>query len=269
MNKIQVIICGAAGKMGRSIIKGIAAEPDLNIIGAVDLISNGEDAGVLAGVKPLGITVTSDLRAILADREADVLIDFTAPASVMDNVRCALQHKVVPVVGTTGIGEAELNTISGWVDSFNTGAIIAPNYAIGAVLMMKAAQLFAAYLPDVEIIEMHHDEKLDAPSGTARKLAALIRSATGQTQPAKEELEIFPGVRGGRVAGIPVHSIRLPGLMAHHAVVFGSAGQLLTIRHDTLDRDCYIPGVLLAVRSAPGKKELIYGMDKLLQLSIK
>jgi len=269
MNKIQVIICGAAGKMGRSIIKGIALEPDLNISGAIDLINNGEDAGVLAGVEPMGIAVTNNLRELLATREVDVVIDFTSPRSVMDNIHCALRHKVVPVVGTTGIGEAELNTISGWVDGCSTGAIIAPNFAIGAVLMMKAAQLFAAYLPDVEIIEMHHDEKLDAPSGTARKMAALIRKASGPTQPAKEELEIFPGTRGGRVAGIPVHSIRLPGLMAHHAVVFGSTGQLLTIRHDTLNRDCYIPGVLLAVRSAPGKKELIYGMDELIQISIK
>ena len=265
MKVIRVLVCGVAGKMGKSIIKSIAAAPDIALTGAVDLIRTGEDAGELAGIEPLGLKITNRLQELLDEGKADVMIDFTSPLTVMDNIHCALQHRVVPVVGTTGISENELKTVQQWVDQYNTGAIIAPNFAIGAVLMMKAAQMCARYMKGVEIIEMHHDEKLDAPSGTALKTALLIHEAFGNVLPAREELEKVPGVRGGRAAEIPVHSIRLPGLVAHHEVVFGCDGQVLTIRHDALNRDCFIPGLLLAIRHAPGNKELIYGMENLLE----
>ena len=266
MKTIRVIISGAAGKMGKTILRGIFAAPDIKITGAADLIRSGEDVGMLAGVGPLGIRVTHKLQKLLAEGGSDVLIDFTSPLTVMDNIHCALQHKVVPVVGTTGIGDDDLKIIGEWVDLFQTGAIIAPNFAIGAVLMMKAAQLFARYLNEVEIIEMHHDEKLDAPSGTACKTALLIQEAAGWPPQAREELEKVPGVRGGRCAGIPIHSIRLPGLIAHHEVIFGGEGQLLSIKHDTLSRDCFIPGLLLAARRAKGLKTLIYGMEELIEV---
>lgn len=264
MDTIRIIVCGVAGKMGRSIIKNIAAAPDLKLTGAVDLIKTGEDAGELAGIQPLGLTITNRLQELMATGNADVMVDFTSPLTVMDNIHCALQHRVVPVVGTTGISEEELKTVRQWVSRYGTGAIVAPNFAIGAVLMMKAAQMCARYMKAVEIIEMHHDEKLDAPSGTACKTALLIHDAAGQMQPAREELEKVPGVRGGRIAHIPVHSIRLPGLMAHQEVVFGGEGQMLTIRHDAINRDCFIPGLLMAIRHAHGNTELIYGMENLL-----
>lgn len=265
MKIIRIIVCGVAGKMGKSIIKSIAAAPDLTLTGAVDLIKTGEDAGELAGIEPLGLTLTNRLQDLLAAGNADVMVDFTSPLTVMDNIHCALQHRVVPVVGTTGISEDELKTVQQWVHRYNTGAIIAPNFAIGAILMMKAAQMCARYMKGVEIIEMHHDEKLDAPSGTACKTAQLIHEAAGNVPPAREELEKFPGVRGGRVADIPIHSIRLPGLVAHQEVIFGGEGQMLTIRHDALNRDCFIPGLLMAIRLAPGNKELFYGMENLLE----
>ncbi len=262
---IRIIVCGVAGKMGKSIIKSIATTPDLTLTGAVDIIKTGEDAGELAGIEPLGLTVTHKLQELLAAGNADVMVDFTSPLTVMDNIHCALQHQIVPVVGTTGISEEELNSVRQWVHRYNTGAIIAPNFAIGAVLMMKAAQMCARYMKGVEIIEMHHDEKLDAPSGTALKTALLIHEAAGEVQPAREELEKLPGVRGGRVDGIPVHSIRLPGLVAHQEIIFGGEGQMLTIRHDALNRSCFIPGLLMAIRFAPGNKELIYGIENILE----
>jgi len=203
----------------------------------------------------------------LAAGSADVLIDFTSPSAVMDNILCALQNQIAPVVGTTGISKEDLTRIEVWVERYGTGAIIAPNFATGAILMMKAAQLCASYFPKAEIVEMHHEEKLDAPSGTACKAAQLIGEATGQ-QTAADKGNI-PGARGALISGIPVHSIRLPGLVAHHEIIFSAEGQLLTIRHDTFNRDCFIPGLLLAVRSAPENKQLIYGMEKLLPLSIK
>ncbi len=261
MNSIRIIVCGAAGKMGRHIVKAVTAAADLELTGAVDIIKIGEDAGVLAGIKPTGIKITNRLQELLAAGIADVLVDFTSPLTVMDNIHCALKHRIAPVVGTTGISAEDLDQIHRWVVQYQTGAIVAPNFALGAILMMKAAQMFARYLKTVEIIEMHHDEKMDAPSGTACKTAALIHEAAGGAPPAREELEKHPGVRGGRVNGIPIHSVRLPGLVAHHEVLFGDAGQLLSIRHDALNRDCFIPGLLLAIRRAPDNKDLIYGLE--------
>jgi 4-hydroxy-tetrahydrodipicolinate reductase len=266
MERLKVILCGAAGKMGREIVKSVAASTDLELAGAVDLIKTGEDAGVLAGVEPLGIAVTSDLEALLAGEEAAVLVDFTSPLTVMSNIRCALAQGVSPVVGTTGFTDTELKTVQGWVHRYNTGAIIAPNFALGAVLMMKMAQLCARYMSSVEIVEMHHDEKLDAPSGTAHKTAQLIREAVTDMPSVREELEKTPGVRGGRVAGIPVHSIRLPGMIAHQSVIYGAEGQVLTLSHDAIDRNCFIPGLLMAIRHAPANKQLIYGIEQLIEL---
>ncbi len=263
MERINIILCGAAGKMGRQIVKSVAESTDLELAGAVDLVKTGEDAGVLAGIEPLGIPVTSDLEVLLSGGNPAVLVDFTSPLTVMNNIRCALEQRVPPVVGTTGFNDDDLAAVKGWVERYQTGAIISPNFALGAVLMMKMAQLCARYMNTVEIIELHHDEKLDAPSGTAHKTAQLIREAAGEISPAREELEKTPGVRGGRVAGIPVHSVRLPGMMAHQAVIFGAEGQLLTLRHDAIDRNCFIPGLMMAIRHAPENKQLIYGIENL------
>lgn len=265
MERIKIVLCGASGKMGRQIVRSLAGSADLELAGAVDLVNAGEDAGVLAGIEPLGISVTTDLEALLAGlHHTAVTVDFTSPLTAMHNIRCALEHRVPPVVGTTGLTGADLDTVKELIERNHTGAIIAPNFALGAVLMMKMAQLCARYMNTVEIIELHHDEKLDAPSGTAHKTALLIREAAGEISPAREELEKTPGVRGGRVAGIPVHSIRLPGMMAHQEVIFGAPGQVLTLRHDAIDRNCFIPGLILAIRHARANKQLIYGIENLI-----
>jgi 4-hydroxy-tetrahydrodipicolinate reductase len=264
VEKIKVIVSGGAGKMGRSIVRAVSGSKDLILAGVADLLHNGEDAGTLAGIPPLGIKITSNLDQLLNESGAAVMIDFTTPLTVMENIRAALQHHVSPVVGTTGITADNLVQIEKWVKQFNTGAIIAPNFALGAILMIKAAQLCARYLKAVEIIELHHDEKLDSPSGTAINTAHRIFEATGKRQPQKEILEKVPGARGGTVDGIPIHSVRLPGLIAHQEVIFGDEGQILTLRHDAMDRSCFMPGLLLAVRRAPANKDLIYGMENLL-----
>jgi 4-hydroxy-tetrahydrodipicolinate reductase len=264
MNQINVLLCGAAGKMGREITRAIAGVPDLELVGAVDLIRVGEDAGLLAGIRPLGITVSDSLPEMLARKKAHVLADFTSPLAVMENIKLALQHRVPAVVGTTGLGDDELQSIRQWVEQYATGAIIAPNFALGAVLMMKMVQLCARYFTAVEIIEMHHDEKLDAPSGTALQTARLIGDSIGAVMQEREKFEKIPGARGGRVSGIPVHSVRLPGLVAHQEVIFGGAGQLLTLRHDAFTRECFIPGLLLAIRRAPRNEKFIFGIENLL-----
>ncbi|MEW5783551.1 MAG: 4-hydroxy-tetrahydrodipicolinate reductase [Bacillota bacterium] len=265
MNLINVIVSGAAGKMGREIVKAIVHTSDLKLVGVADLVNVDQDAGLLSGTKPVGLAVTSDLKQLLANSGAAVMIDFTSPLTVMDNIYASLEHRVSPVVGTTGISEENLTEIRRWTRLYNTGAIIAPNYALGAILMNKIAQLCARYMHAVEIIELHHDEKLDAPSGTAIKTANLISEAVNTLPPQCVTLETIPGVRGGRVSNIPIHSIRLPGLVAHQEVLFGGEGQILTIRHDAFSRTCFIPGLLMAVRHAPSNKELIYGMENLLE----
>ena len=264
MEKIRVIVNGGAGKMGRSIVKAIYGSEDLDLVGVADLLNQGEDAGTVAGISPLGIKITSDLERLLKESGAAVMIDFTSPLTVMDNIHAALQHRVAPVVGTTGITGDNLEQIKKWIEQYDTGAIIAPNFSLGAILLLKAAQLCARYFQAVEIIELHHDEKLDSPSGTAIKQARHIYKAAGKQQPQKEALEKIPGTRGGNVDGIPIHSIRLPGMIAHHEVIFGDVGQVLTLRHDTMDRSSFMPGLFLAVRRAPANKKLIYGLEKLL-----
>ena len=264
METIKVIVNGGAGKMGREVVRAITKTTDIKLVAVTDLIHTGEDAGMLAGIEPLGLSVTNNLERTLAGSGAAVMIDFTSPLTVLENIGAALRHRVSPVVGTTGIDTEALADIESWVEKYDTGAIIAPNFALGAILMTKAAQLCARYMENVEIIEMHHDEKLDAPSGTAINTASLLNRASGKTRSQTEILEKTPGVRGGRINGIPIHSIRLPGLVAHQEILFGSEGQLLSLRHDALNRSCFIPGLLMAVRRAPANKQLIYGMENLL-----
>jgi 4-hydroxy-tetrahydrodipicolinate reductase len=265
MNRIKIAVCGAAGKMGKTVIKGICGKSDLQLVEAIDLQEVGTDAGLLAGIGPLGVPVLSGLQSRLAASKPDVMIDFTAPETVMKNIYTALTHGVVPVVGTTGLNEADLSQVRKWVADCGIGAIIAPNFSIGAVLMMRMARLCARYLPDVEIVELHHDGKVDAPSGTAIKTAKIIREAVPNNPEPEKKIEVYPGARGAMVEGIPIHSIRLPGLVAHQKVIFGGIGQVITIQHDSNSRDSFIPGLLMAVRRARSIKKLVYGIEELLE----
>ena len=192
-------------------------------------------------------------------------MEFTSPAVVMNNLRVLLQNKVCPVVGTTGLSKEDLAELTALSQEKNTPVFIAPNFAIGAVLMMKMAKAAAKYLPHVEIIEMHHDQKLDAPSGTALQTADMIREVRkSMKQGHPDEKEKLPGARGAEVDGIHIHSVRLPGYVAHQEVIFGGLGQTLTIRHDSMNRESFMPGVVLACKKVRALKGLVIGLDQLL-----
>ncbi|MBE9204654.1 4-hydroxy-tetrahydrodipicolinate reductase [Synechocystis salina LEGE 06099] len=269
---IPVVVNGAAGKMGREVIKAVAQAPDLQLVGAVDHnpALQGQDIGEVVGMGPLEVPVLADLQSVLVlatqEKIQGVMVDFTHPSGVYDNVRSAIAYGVRPVVGTTGLSDQQIQDLGDFAEKASTGCLIAPNFAIGVLLMQQAAVQACQYFDHVEIIELHHNQKADAPSGTAIKTAQMLAEMGKTFNPAAvEEKETITGAKGGLGPGqIPIHSIRLPGLIAHQEVLFGSPGQLYTIRHDTTDRACYMPGVLLGIRKVVELKGLVYGLEKLL-----
>lgn len=263
---IKVAVSGASGRMGQEVVRAVAEADGMELAGAVDVRHVGEDAGVVAGIAPLGLAVESDLGGCLARSKAQVMVDFTSPRVVFDHTRTALEAGVHPVIGTTGMSADERAELGAIASRKGIGGLIAPNFAVGAVLMMRFAEMAAPYFPAVEIIELHHDRKIDAPSGTALNTAELIAAARGDGRP-REVDTVFKldGVRGGEFArGIQLHSVRLPGLVAHQEVLFGGVGQTLTIRHDSLSRESFMPGVILAIRRTVGSRTLVYGLENLL-----
>ena len=269
---LRVAVAGAAGRMGREVVRAIEEANGLQLVAAVDTHGAGTDSGILAGVGENGIPILADLEIALKESKPDVLVDFTLPSSVLGNLRIALNLGVSPVVGTTGLTAENLMEIAALATQKGVGAFIAPNFAIGAVLMMQFAAQAARYLPDVEIIELHHEKKVDSPSGTAlltaQRIGAARREASANPIPSPEDLiEKAPGARGARneVTGdVPIHSVRLPGFIAHQEVIFGGAGEILTIRHDSVDRKSFMPGVVLAVRKVRTLKGLVIGLENLL-----
>jgi 4-hydroxy-tetrahydrodipicolinate reductase len=272
---IPVIVNGAAGKMGREVIKVVAQAPDMILIGALDTSPEHQDkdAGELAGFsEPLEVPITNQLEPMLGyvagerQLQPGVIVDFTHPDSVYDNVRSAIAYGIRPVVGTTGLSPEQLKNLADFAEKASTGCLIIPNFSIGMVLLQQAAVTASQYFDHVEIIELHHNQKADAPSGTAIQTAQLL-AEMGKTfnPPQLEETEKLPGARGSLSdEGIRIHSVRLPGLIAHQEVIFGAAGQIYTLRHDTSDRSCYMPGVLLAIRKVNQLKSLVYGIEKIL-----
>ena len=252
---IKVLVNGALGRMGRTVLEAVKNDSELELVGAVDIFD-----GEVSGVK-----VETNLEKAIEICKPDVMVDFTRPDSVFKNVMTALEKKVSPVVGTTGLSDDAKEKIRVAAEKFQTPAFIAPNFAIGAVLMMLLSRQAAKYLPDVEIIELHHDKKLDAPSGTAEltaKMIAEVRKSHKQGHP--DEKENLANVRGADYEGMRIHSVRLPGYVAHQEVIFGGLGQTLTIRHDSTGRDSFMPGVLLACKKVRGLSGLTIGLDKLL-----
>lgn len=266
MKKIQVFISGACGKMGQEVMRTILKQDDMVLVGAADTRHQGMDVGYVIGAPRVGVDISGPLdRDILRASRADVIVDFTNPQSVLKNSKLAMTEGVVPVVGTTGLDEAEVEEIRLLAEKEKVGAVIAPNFAIGAILMMRFAQQAAKYFPHVDIIELHHDQKLDAPSGTALKTAEWISEVREpMVQGHANEYEKVPGARGADVKGIHIHSVRLPGLIAHQEVIFGGLGQALTIRHDAFSRETYMPGVMLGIRKAVGLSKLIIGLENFL-----
>ncbi|MEO6822067.1 MAG: 4-hydroxy-tetrahydrodipicolinate reductase [Candidatus Nanopelagicales bacterium] len=248
---IRVAVLGAAGRMGRETVGAIGAAPDLEVVAQLDR--------------------DDDLSALL-EAEAEVVVDFTFPGAVMANLEFCIRNRIHAVVGTTGFDDDRLAAVAAWCDtSPGVGVLIAPNFGIGAVLMMRFAEQAAPYFESVEIIELHHPDKADAPSGTARRTAELIgaaRAAAGMAAMPDATAEAAVGARGADVAGVPVHSVRARGLLAHHEVLFGSPGETLTLRHDSTDRSSFMPGVLLGVRKVSGRPGLTVGLEPLLVTSV-
>lgn len=263
---IKVVVCGAAGRMGREVLRAVWQADDLELAGAVDPFAEVIDAGALMGMGDLDIPVRRDLKATLRDIAPDVVIDFTNPQTVYANTCIALECGVRPVVGTTGMSADQLAEIKEMASRYRIGCIVAPNFAIGALLMMKFASEACKYFPYAEIIELHHEKKCDAPSGTAIKTAELISRNKGSfRQIQTSEVEKLPGARGANFeGGIRIHSVRLPGMMAHQEVIFGGLGQTLTLRHDSISRESFMPGVVMAVRKVMELAEMIYGLENII-----
>ncbi|WP_088242119.1 4-hydroxy-tetrahydrodipicolinate reductase [Calothrix rhizosoleniae] len=270
---IPVVVNGAAGKMGREVIKTVAQAADMNLVGAIDTTPEhqGKDAGELAGLsEPLEIPITNQLEPMLAfasqEKQIGVMVDFTHPDSVYDNIRSAIAYGIRPVVGTTGLSPEQLQELANFADKASTGCLVIPNFSIGMVLLQQAAVTASQYFDHVEIIELHHNQKADAPSGTAIKTAQMLAEmGKNFNVPVVEETENLVGAKGCQGGeGIRIHSVRLPGLVAHQEVIFGAPGQIYTLRHDTSDRACYMPGVLLAIRKVLELKSLVYGLEKIL-----
>lgn len=260
---IDVIVTGAAGRMGREVVRAVTAAEGMRVAAAVDPSSPGVVLDDGAGGS---VTASADLRAALAGTGERVMVDFTVPSAVETNVERALAAGVHCVVGTTGVAEERWRSLAAAAPE-GVCLFVAPNFAVGAVLMMRFAQTAARFMPHAEIIELHHDRKLDAPSGTAMRTARLIAEArAGAPAAPGRETEVAEGARGALVDGVPVHSIRLPGLVANQEVVFGDVGQTLTLRHDTIDRTSFMPGVVLAVREIPKRSGLVIGLEELMGL---
>jgi 4-hydroxy-tetrahydrodipicolinate reductase len=244
---IPVGVLGARGRMGTAVCRAIDAAPDTELVAMVD---------------------AGDWLFNVSDAGARVVVDFTTPDVVMDNIRWCIDQGISTVVGTSGFDADRIETVREWLGSTpSVGVVIAPNFALGAVLMMQVAAKAARYFESVEIIELHHPNKVDAPSGTALRTAQLIadaRAESGLGPVPDATTDDKDGARGATVAGIPVHAVRLRGLVAHQEVLFGAAGETFTVRHDSFDREAYMPGVLLAVRQVLHRPGLTVGLDALL-----
>jgi len=244
---IRVGVLGARGRMGADVCKVVAAAPDLELVAQID--------------------VGDDLAELIA-ASADVVVDFTTPDSVLHNLSWCMRHDIHAVVGTTGWDTARYEVVREQLALHpEVGVLIAPNFAIGAVLLMKFAEQAAAFYESVEIVELHHPNKVDAPSGTALSTAqriAFARNSAGLGEQPDATTQMLEGARGANVDGVPVHAVRLRGLLAHEEVLFGNTGETFTLRHDSMDRSCFMPGVLLGVRNIASRPGLTVGLDSFL-----
>lgn len=241
---LRVIINGAAGKMGQEAVKAIENEKEFELVAKLERDSN--------------------LASAIKSTDANIVVDFTDANVAFENCETIIKNGAHPVIGTTGFHPHQITALQELSATRELGGIIVPNFSIGAVLLMRYAKEISAYFPHVEIIELHHNRKVDAPSGTALKTAEFISSGKKNITPLVTEHEMLPGARGAVKDGIHIHSVRLPGLVAHEEVIFGDVGQTLTLRHDTYHREAFMPGVILACRKVPELKTLLYGLENLL-----
>jgi len=264
---INVGVTGALGKMGSEVIKTIIANKEqkgeMTLVMAVDKFNEGKNVFE-------SVVVEGDLEKALEINKPDVVVDFTQPSCVFENTKKYLNAKVKPVIGTTGLTAEQIEELKALSKANNTGCIIAPNFAVGAVLMMMFSKMAAKYFNNAEIIELHHNQKKDAPSGTAIKTAQMMSAANPDFMLGNcPETESIKGSRGGNFVengrgNIHIHSVRMPGFVASQEVIFGAMGQTLTIRHDTINRECFMSGVELAIKHVYNNNEFIYGLENIL-----
>jgi 4-hydroxy-tetrahydrodipicolinate reductase len=264
----RIVVAGAAGRMGRAAVRTIARRDDMALVGALGRASGvGQDAGLVAGAGALGVPVGNDLGQIFLVARPTVLLDFSHGDAAVAHTEVALDHHVPAVIGATALPAPGVARLRERCAADEVGVLVAPNFALGALLMMHFSQQAARFFPHVEITELHHDRKRDAPSGTAARTARLIAAARGTApEPAAQETEVVAGSRGGVIEGIHVHSVRLPGLVAHQEVLFGGPGQTLTIRHDSTSEESFMPGVVLAIQKAGTLRTFVEGLEHLLNL---
>jgi len=264
MKPIKVVIQGAKGRVGQVLVDTLCREPEVQLVGAVELRVSEERLPLPDGSGT--IPFSADLDNILTNCQPDVLVDFTIAQATMPAVRLATEHGVNLVIGTTGLTDNEISEIDRLATTHKVGAVVASNFALGAVLMMHLAKIAAKYLNYAEIIELHHHQKADAPSGTALATARAMVAARNKPFSRVPEPVKASSSRGEQVEGVAIHSVRLPGLLGHQEVILGGPGQTLSIRHDTISRECFVPGVIMAIKEVVKHKGLIYGLDALLGL---
>lgn len=242
---IRVLVNGAFGRMGQLVTKAVSSHPNLDLTG-----QTGREYNLLQAIKDSG---------------AQVVIDFTHPNSVFQNTMTIIDAGARPVIGTSGLRQDDINKLKEHCKKAKLGGIIAPNFSLGAVLIMKYAREIARYMPNVEIIEMHHNGKADSPSGTAMRAAEMVAEGSKSINPSKKDsIETVSGARGADYLNVPVHAIRLPGMLAHLEIMFGSPGEVVTLRHDSLDRECFMPGICLACEKVMELNELVYGLEEII-----
>jgi len=265
METIRVLVAGICGRMGKLVAEAVRGTPDTLLVGGVDPAGAGSDLAEIIGGRRSGMTIDGELGAAIARTQPDAMVDFTAPAVVMDNLRTALARQVACVVGTTGLTQEDLDEIAGLCAQHSIAALVAPNFSVGAVLMMRFAAEAASRYEYAQVLEMHHPGKKDAPSGTAMLTARRMAEAKGAAMrlPAPEHVSL-DGVMGGELSGIGVHALRMEGFVADQRVVFGGPGETLTIEHRSIGRECFVPGVLLALRRVVQQEGLVVGLENLL-----
>ncbi len=265
MEPIRVVVHGALGKMGREVMSALYHEPGIVPVGAVDAMASRQS--LLLPDNSGEIPLSTSLDAIINECRPAVVVDFTRAAGAMAAARAAAKYGIRLVSGSTGLTEQDIEELKRLAADAQIGMVVAPNFALGAVLMMHLAKIAGKYLDTAEIIELHHDQKLDAPSGTALTTAHEMVKARGKPfrYPAGAEAH-QPESRGQQVGGIAVHSVRLPGLVAHQEIIFGAAGQTLSIRHNSTSRESFMPGVIMAVKEVTKRRDFVYGLDSLLNL---
>lgn len=251
---IKVAVCGACGKMGQEVVQAVLADREMEIVAKIDI----------CGAQGVYKSISDAIK----EQKIDVLVDFTQPTSIFENALFCLHNEIKPVIGTTGLSDAQIQELKNLSEQKGVSCLIAPNFTTGAVLMMMFSALAAKYFDNAEIIELHHNQKKDAPSGTAIKTAQMMAEAKlegGFAQGNCAEEELIEGSRGGRsYSDIRIHSVRMPGYIASQEVIFGAQGQVFKLRHDSMDRKCYMKGVVLAIKHVASNNDFVYGLENIL-----